>query len=377
MRIFTGARVFDGERFHDDSAVVVEGGRVRAIVPHADRPSGETVALSGGMLAPGFVDWQVNGGGGALFNQSPDLETIRRIVVSHRAYGTTALLPTVITDAPSVLSAALAAAREAQTTIPGALGVHVEGPFIDPRRKGAHPVEWIRPLSEADAAALIEARAGAMVVTLAPVSASNALIARLARAGIVVSIGHAEATSEEALAAFDAGARSVTHLYNAMSQLGHRSPGLVGAALADPRITCGFIADGFHVHETAGRVALRAKGAERIALISDAMPSAAGGPKQYELQGRRVTQTGLKLTLEDGTLAGAAITMLDAVRHCVARLGAPLGDALRMATLTPAQLLRIEASHGSLRPGARADLVHLSADLELLGVWISGAKAQA
>jgi len=377
MRIFTGARVFDGERFHDDSAVVVEAGRVRAIVPHADRPNGDTVDLFSGMLAPGFVDWQVNGGGGALFNQSPDLETIRRIVVSHRAYGTTALLPTVITDAPSVLSAALAAAREAQATIPGALGVHVEGPFIDPRRKGAHPVEWIRPISEADAAALIEARAGAMVVTLAPVSASNALIARLARAGIVVSIGHAEATSEEALAAFDAGARSVTHLYNAMSQLGHRSPGLVGAALADPRITCGFIADGFHVHETAGRVALRAKGAERIALISDAMPSAAGGPKQYELQGRRVTQTGLKLTLEDGTLAGAAITMLDAVRYCVARLGAPLGHALRMATLTPAQLLRIEASHGSLRPGAHADLVHLSADLELLGVWISGAKARA
>ena len=167
----------------------------------------------------------------------------------------------------------------------------------------------------------------------------------------------------------------MTHLYNAMSQLGHRSPGLVGAALADPRVFCGFIADGFHVHETAGRVALRAKGAQRIALVSDAMPSAAGGPKQYELHGRRVTQTGLKLTLEDGTLAGAAITMLDAVRYCVARLGASLGDALRMATLTPAQLLRIEASHGSLRENARADLVHLSDDMELLGVWIGGASA--
>ena len=348
---------------------------VQGIVPYADRPSGDTVDLAGGVLAPGFVDWQVNGGGGALFNEAPEPETIRRIVIAHRAYGTTALLPTVITDAPNVLTAALAAARQAQATIPGALGVHVEGPFIDPRRKGAHPEEWIRPLREADAAALIDARAGVMVVTLAPVSAPNALIARLAQAGIIVSVGHAEATSEEALAAFDAGARAATHLYNAMSQLGHRSPGLVGAALADPRVYCGFIADGFHVHETAGRVALRAKGAERIALISDAMPSAAGGPKQYELHGRRVTQSGLKLTLEDGTLAGAAITMLDAVRYCVARLGAPLADALRMATLTPAQLLRIEASHGSLRPGARADLVHLSEDIELRGVWIGGAPA--
>jgi N-acetylglucosamine-6-phosphate deacetylase len=375
MRIFTGARVFDGERFHEDSALVVEDGRVRGIVPHANRPNGETVALSGGVLAPGFVDWQVNGGGGALFNQAPDPQTIRCIVVSHRAFGTTALLPTVITDAPSVLSTALAAAREAQATIPGALGVHVEGPFIDVRRKGAHPAEWIRPLRDADAAALIEARAGVMVVTLAPVSAPNTLIARLARAGIIVSLGHAEASSEEALAAFDAGARSATHLYNAMSQLGHRSPGLVGAALADPRIFCGFIADGFHVHEIAGRVALQAKGAARIALVSDAMPSAAGGPKQYELHGRRVTQTGLKLTLDDGTLAGAAITMLDAVRYCVTRLGASLGDALRMATLTPAQLLHIEASHGSLRADARADLVHLSNDLDLLGVWIGGASA--
>jgi N-acetylglucosamine-6-phosphate deacetylase len=374
MRIFTGARVFDGERFLEDSALIVEDGRVRGIVPHADRPNGETVDLGGGVLAPGLVDWQVNGGGGALFNQTPDVETIRQIIVSHRACGTSALLPTVITDAPEILSAALAAAREAQATIPGALGVHVEGPFIDPRRKGAHPAEWIRPLREADAAALIGARAGVMVVTLAPVSASNEAIARLARAGIIVSVGHAEATCEEALAAFGAGARSVTHLYNAMSQLEHRAPGLVGAALADPRITCGFIADGFHVHETAGRVALRTKGAGRIALVSDAMPSAAGGPRQYELHGRRVTQSGLKLTLEDGTLAGAAITMLDAVRYCVARLGASPGEALRMATLTPAQLLRIEASHGSLRPGARADLVHLSEDLQLFGVWIGGVR---
>jgi N-acetylglucosamine-6-phosphate deacetylase len=374
MRIFTGARVFDGERFLEDSALIVEDGRVRGIVPHADRPNGETVDLGGGVLAPGLVDWQVNGGGGALFNQTPDVETIRQIIVSHRACGTSALLPTVITDAPEILSAALAAAREAQATIPGALGVHVEGPFIDPRRKGAHPAEWIRPLREADAAALIGARAGVMVVTLAPVSASNEAIARLARAGIIVSVGHAEATCEEALAAFGAGARSVTHLYNAMSQLEHRAPGLVGAALADPRITCGLIADGFHVHETAGRVALRTKGAGRIALVSDAMPSAAGGPRQYELHGRRVTQSGLKLTLEDGTLAGAAITMLDAVRYCVARLGASPGEALRMATLTPAQLLRIEASHGSLRPGARADLVHLSEDLQLFGVWIGGVR---
>ncbi len=204
-----------------------------------------------------------------------------------------------------------------------------------------------------DADELIAARSGVMVVTLAPAAVDNERIAHLAHSGILVSIGHSEATAEEARAAFDAGARAATHLYNAMSQLGHRAPGLVGAALADPRIVCGFIADGFHVHETAGRVAFAAKGSNGIALVSDAMPPAAGGPPSYELQSRKVNQVGLKLTLEDGTLAGAAITMLDAVRYCVATLVIPLTDALRMATLTPARLLGVDSEHGRLAAGAR------------------------
>jgi len=369
MLTFIGSRIFDGEQFHDDSALVVDGGRVRAILPHGERSrSGETRDLGGGVLAPGFVDWQVNGGGGVLFNETPTPEGIRAIAEAHRRFGTTALLPTVITDAPDVLAAALAAARE---KIPGSLGVHVEGPYIDVRRKGAHPAEWIRAMTQADATQLIEAREGVMVVTVAPVSVANETIARLAASGVIVSVGHAEASAEEARAAFDAGARAATHLYNAMTQLGHRSPGLVGAALADSRIFCGFIADGFHVHETAARVAFAAKGPNRLVLISDAMPSAAGGPHRYELHGRVVTQVGLKLTLEDGTLAGAAITMIDAVRY-MAAMGIPLADVLRMATSTPAKLLRIENAHGALKPGARADLAHLSDELELRGVWMAG-----
>jgi N-acetylglucosamine-6-phosphate deacetylase len=376
MEVYSGARVFDGTRFHDDHALVVEDGRVRAISPHSERPRGGVQHdLGGGVLAPGFVDWQVNGGGGAFFNESPTPETIRAIVEAHRGFGTTALLPTIVTDAPEKLTAALAAAREARERVPGALGVHVEGPYIDVRRKGAHPEQWIRPMREADADQLIAARSGVMVVTSAPVAVANDLIARLAESGVVVSIGHAEATAEEARAAFDAGARAATHLYNAMSQLGHRSPGLVGAVLADPRVVCGFIADGFHVHETAARVALRAKGPEGVALVSDAMSPAAGGPSSFMLQGRRVDQVGLKLTLEDGTLAGAAITMLDAVRYCVKTLGIDIADALRMATLTPARLLRVDGEHGRLAEGTRADMAHLGDDLELRGVWLGGAAA--
>ena len=371
MRIFVGARLFDGFGWRDDGALVTQGGKIRALVPYAERPSGETVDLGGGMLAPGFVDWQVNGGGGHLFNDAPTPETIRAIVAAHRSFGTTALAPTVITDAASVLEAALEAGRQ---EVAGSLGVHVEGPFIDARRKGAHPVQHIRRMTEDDADALIAARA--RVVTLAPASVSLEMIRRLAAAGIVVSLGHSEATAPEARACFDAGVRAVTHLFNAMSPLTSRAPGVVGAALTDERVFAGFIADGLHVEALAGRLAYRLKGASRLTLVSDAMPPAAGGPDAYELGGRRVERRGPSLTLEDGTLAGAVITMHDAVRFAVREWDAPLGDALKMATSSPARLLRVEGRHGVLAPGARADLVWLGDELELRGVWFGGERVE-
>jgi N-acetylglucosamine-6-phosphate deacetylase len=374
-KVFWGARLFDGERMIDDHALIVEDGIISAIAPAANRPAGsENHQLDGGVLAPGLIDWQVNGGGGIMFNGTPTAAGVRAIVEAHRKDGTTSLLPTVVTSAPETLTAALAAAGEAHRIVPGSLGIHVEGPFIDVRRKGAHPPLFIRTMTREDADLLIAAKTGVMVVTVAPASVSNALIARLTEAGIIVSIGHAEATAEEAQAAFEAGARAVTHLYNAMSQLAHRQPGLVGAALADPRIFCGFIADGHHVHEAAGRTAFNAKGTDRLTLISDAMSAAAGGPAVFYLDGRRVTRVGTKLTLDDGTLAGAAITLMDSVRYAVRTLGISLADALKMATLTPARLLRVDDRIGRLRPGCEADLVHLADDLSVRGTWLKGDK---
>ena len=375
LRVFYGARLFDGVALREDCALVVEGGAVRGIAAVAERPRGGAQHdLGGGVLAPGFVDWQVNGGGGVLFNATPTPEAIGAIAAAHRREGTTAILPTVITDAPEVLAAALEAAREAAKSVPGAFGVHVEGPYIDARRKGVHRPEFIRAMREQDVEQLIAARAGAMVVTLAPAAVGVDLIAGLAAAGVIVSLGHAEASAEEAAAAFASGASAVTHLFNAMSQLSPRAPGLVGAALADRRVVCGLIADGHHVDDVAMRVALNAKGAGGIALVSDAMPPAAGGPPVFALQGRRVTRTGTRLTAEDGALAGAAITMLDSVRYVVHKLGQPLADALRMATSTPARLLRLDRRIGRLAPGLRADLVHLSDDLGLAGVWVGGRR---
>jgi N-acetylglucosamine-6-phosphate deacetylase len=375
MKVLYGARLFDGERLHDDCALVVEGASILALTRLEDRPrGGEQHDLGGGVLSPGFIDWQINGGGGVLFNANPTVEGIAAIAAAHRRAGVTAFLPTVVTDAPRVLDAALAAAREAQSRVPGALGVHVEGPFIDPKRKGVHPAQFIRPMLEQDADALIAARAGVMVVTLAPASVPLELIGRLANAGIVVSLGHSDTSAEEAQSVFDAGASAVTHLYNAMSQLSSRAPGVVGATLADPRIICGLIADGEHAHPAAYRAALAAKGPRGVALVSDAMPPAAGGPDVFELQGRRMTRVGNKLTAEDGTLAGAAITMRDAVDYLVHVLKVSLADALMMATLTPARLLRVDNRIGRLKPGLRADLVHLTDYLQLAEVWVGGRR---
>src|SRR5580658_6209817 len=220
MKVFYGAGIFDGERLRDDCALIVEGESIRALTRVADRPrGGEQFDLGGGILSPGFIDWQINGGGGVLFNAEPTVEGIAAIAAAHRRAGVTGFLPTVVTDAPRVLVEALAASREAQNRVPGALGLHVEGPFIDPRRKGVHPAEYIRPMLEEDADALIGARAGAMVVTLAPASVPLERIARLTQAGIVVSLVHSDASAEEAESVFRAGASAVTHLYNAMSQL--------------------------------------------------------------------------------------------------------------------------------------------------------------
>jgi N-acetylglucosamine-6-phosphate deacetylase len=375
MKVLYGARLFDGERLHDDCALVVEGASILALTRLEDRPrGGEQHDLGGGVLSPGFIDWQINGGGGVLFNANPTVEGIAAIATAHRRAGVTGFLPTVVTDAPRILTQALAAAREAQSRAPGALGIHVEGPFIDPKRKGVHPAQFIRPMLEQDADALIAARAGVMVVTLAPASVPLELIGRLANAGIVVSLGHSDTSAEEAQSVFDAGASAVTHLYNAMSQLASRAPGVVGATLADPRIICGLIADGEHAHPAAYRAALAAKGPRGVALVSDAMPPAAGGPDVFELQGRRMTRVGNKLTAEDGTLAGAAITMRDAVDYLVHVLKVSLADALMMATLTPARLLRVDNRIGRLKPGLRADLVHLTDDLQLAEVWVGGRR---
>lgn len=373
--VFEGATLFDGAALAEGMALVVEAGRIAALLPAAEAPAGaRRVRLEGGILAPGFVDLQVNGGGGLMLNDAPTVDGIAAICAAHARLGTTALLPTLITDTPEATAATIeAGVAAAAAGVPGFAGLHLEGPHLDPRRKGAHDPALIRPMQAEDLARLCDAarRLPTLLVTLAPEAASPEQIAALAAAGAVVSLGHTDTDAAGAVRGFAAGARMVTHLFNAMSQLGNREPGLVGAALDAEGVAAGLIADGVHVAPASLRVALAAKrGTDAIFLVTDAMAVAGTERDSFLLNGRRILRRDGRLTLEDGTLAGADIDFPGAIRVLV-REGVPVARALRMATAAPARAIG-RADLGRLAEGLPADLVHLDDRLGLAGVWRAG-----
>jgi N-acetylglucosamine-6-phosphate deacetylase len=377
LTALTAPRIFTGEIFLDHHGVLLEGERIAAIVPRGEIPADAAVTtLPSGVLAPGFLDAQVNGGGGLLFNQTPDVSTLAGISAAHGRHGSTGLLPTFITDRPEGMKLAIAATREAIAAgTPGIVGIHLEGPFLSVARKGAHDPALIRPLTEADVDLILGAGIETVLLTVAPENAPNRLIRRLVDGGVVVSIGHSDAGYDTVMAAADAGATGITHLFNAMSPIQNREPGVTGAALNHGALWCGVIADGHHVHAGTLAPAIRAKkGPGRLFLISDAMPTAGDANDVFYLNGRKVTRLDGALRLENGTLAGSDLTMDCAVQYTVNHLGVALDETLRMASLYPAQFLRLDHHRGRLAPQFRADLVHLDNDLATRGVWIGGER---
>ncbi|MBX3597624.1 MAG: N-acetylglucosamine-6-phosphate deacetylase [Rhizobiaceae bacterium] len=377
---YVAPRIFDGYEWYDNAALLVDDGKVEAICLPGDIPGGfQRVSVENGFLAPGFVDLQVNGGGGVMLNDERSVEGIRTICNAHRRFGTTALLPTLITDTPEITAQAVAAGIEAaQQKVPGFLGLHLEGPHLSLARKGAHDPDLIRKMEEADLAAIVQAVNGlpVLLTTVAVESVTPGQIAALTSAGVKVSIGHTEAAFSQVLACKEAGAITATHLFNAMSQIANREPGLVGSVLAIGAMSAGLIADGFHVHPESIGIALRAKrGPGHIFLVTDAMATLGTDLPGFTLNGRWIKREGGRLTLEDGTLAGADLDMISAVRFMHETIGIDLDEALRMASLYPAIVAGVAESHGHLRPGARADFVHVGSDLDIGGVWIGGDKA--
>ncbi|AWK89500.1 N-acetylglucosamine-6-phosphate deacetylase [Azospirillum thermophilum] len=378
-QLLTGARIFTGETILDGHALLIGEGRILDILaPGRAAPAAETVRLEDGdLIAPGFIDIQVNGGGGVLFNGTPTAEGALAIAAAHRRFGTTAVLPTVITDTPECLqSAAEAAVAAVATPGGGVLGIHFEGPFIALERAGAHDRRFVRRPDEADLAFLgaLPARmpGGRVLLTLAPECVEDEAICRLIAAGLILSVGHTMASAERVVEALDLGMRGVTHLFNAMPGIVNRQPGPAGAAMADGRPWCGLIVDGHHVHPLMLRAAVAARPRGRMMLVTDAMPPTGTDADSFLLNGRTIYRRDGKLVLADGTLAGADLDMAAAVRNVPALLGLPLEEGLRMASLYPAQFLGLEGERGRVAPGWRADLTLLGRDLTVRGTWVEG-----
>lgn len=368
-------RVFDGTRERQDLGVIIEDARIAGVTedPAALSDVDDTLDLDGLLLAPGFVDLQVNGGGGVLFNDEPTIATLRTMMAAHRPFGTTACLPTLISDDADTMRAGIAAVSEAiEQGVPGILGIHFEGPHLNPERRGVHDAAQMRELDGRALELLCSFDAGPTLVTLAPERVVGESIRQLGKRGIRVFAGHSAATYEQVRAAIDCGLAGFTHLFNAMSPLQSREPGVVGAALADPGTFAGVIADGHHVHPATLGIALRAKPAGRVFLVTDAMPTVGSRERRFELHGRTVTATGGRCITEDGTLAGSDIGMIDAVKYLTRTGLVDLHEALRMAASYPAAALGVDDRYGRIAPGYRANLVALDDALDVVVSIIDG-----
>jgi len=365
-------QIFDGTDMRGPGSVRISEGRIDDIRFGSAHVRDPIQLPAEAILAPGFIDIQVNGGGGVLLNDQPTEGGVRRIVEAHRQGGTTGCLPTLITDRGEVIER-LAAAADACLEIPGVLGFHLEGPALNKTRKGIHPEAEIRVPDGRDLANMKSfGSRGRSIVTLAPECVPQSMIDEFIGAGLRVSAGHSDVTLVEIRRACDRGLSGVTHLFNAMSQLSAREPGLVGAALKDDRLFAGIICDGIHVDPAALDIAFRCKGRDRLMLVTDAMSLVGTDDRQFTLHGRQIRLHENRLSGLDGTLAGAHLTMIEAVRNAVMLLDVSLVDALIMASRTPAAFLGFEAELGRIAPGYRADLVAFNPRFEVIGTWING-----
>ena len=368
-------RVLTPEGWREDRAVLVEAGRIAALCPATDArvKQAERHDLAGKTLLPGFIDCQVNGGGGVLFNSTPTVAGIRSIASAHRHYGTTGLLPTLISDSVEVMGEAIAAVDAAITErVPGVLGIHIEGPYIAAARKGVHQESRLRLPAPGEIALAASLKQGRTLLTLAPEQVPVETLRELLDAGVILAVGHTAGDYDSVRRALDAGVRGFTHLFNAMTPLQGRAPGAVGAALEDRESWCGIIVDGHHVHPASLRVALAAKPRGKLFLVTDAMPPVGGTGQTFVLNGETIHVKDGAARTSDGVLAGSVISMIDAVRNSVRLLGLPLEEAARMASTYPADFLGLGRTHGRVAPGYQADFTVVDTDLRVRETWIAG-----
>lgn len=361
-------RLFDGENYHKDKVIVIDDG----IISRFDDDINNFTNKVNGLVVPGFIDLQVNGGGGVLFNTTPTLAGVKSIMAAHASFGTTAMLPTLITDTISVMAKAADAIADAiANDEPGIMGIHFEGPHLSVAKKGAHSECFIRDISDEEWQILERRDIGKILVTLAPETVSPKDIQRMVAAGIYVSIGHTNANYQQAQSAVGAGATGFTHLFNAMSTIQGREPGVTGCALLNDNTFCGLIVDGHHVDYASCQLALKTKPQGKVFLVTDAMPPVGTEAKSFAFFDRQVYLEEGKLTASTGELAGSVLDMATAVKNAHQHLKLPLEEALRMGSIYPANYIQAE-QYGQLLPKKRANFVVLNDDLTVNSTWVAG-----
>lgn len=377
MEALTNACVMTAQGFLERQTVLIRDGLILDVMDDGDfdRQGFEIRNLDGQWLLPGFIDVQVNGGGGVLFNDAPSVDTIRTIGAAHRTFGTTGFLITLISDDLKKVATAIAATDEAiEAGVPGLLGIHLEGPFLNAEKKGVHDSSKFRVLDRDAVSLLSSLKNGITMVTLAPETSSPELIAELVESGVIVAAGHTNASYDEICAALAAGLHGFTHLFNAMSPMTSRAPGAVGAALDDEQSWCSLIVDGHHVHPASLRIALKSKPRGRCLLVTDAMPSVGAVDKAFKLDGREVSVSDGKCVTSEGTLAGSDLDMATAVKNAGTMLRLDMAEAVRMASEYPAQSIGLDSELGLIKVGYRANLVLTDHDLNVIDVWIDGCS---
>ena len=363
-------RLFDGKHFYDEQVITITDGKIAAI----DQDTKNIDVHVKGLVVPGFIDLQVNGGGGVLFNDSPSREKLETMMLAHAKFGTTGMMPTLITDKIAVMKqAADVIAQAIAEKMPSILGIHFEGPHLSVAKKGTHSAEYIRPITDEEWRILSRKDIGKIMVTLAPEAVSLADISRMVALGIIVCLGHTNADFATAQKAIDAGARGFTHLFNAMSPLQGREPGVVGCALLNDNTHAGLIIDGHHVDYASCRLAIKTKPKGSIFLVTDAMPPVGTDMTEFPLYDRTVYLKQGKLTSTTGELAGSSLDMATAVKNTHVEVGIPLDESLRMASLYPAQFLcNKQQDTGEITAGSQADFIVLNDDLKVKETWIGG-----
>ena len=370
-----GSQIFCGERFYDDHALLLDGKSIVDIVHKNNIPDNfNKIELDQGILAPGFIDLQVNGGGGVLFNNSPNKESLNTIIKAHQFFGTTSIMPTVISDSLEVLEQCIKTVTEEIKNNSSLLGIHIEGPFFNTKYRGVHQKQYISTINS-DYLNLFESLRGfPVMLTLAPECISSQQLKHLTSLGIKTLAGHSDATYDELDDAINNGLDGFTHLFNAMGQISAREPGVVGSALHFENTFASIIVDLHHVHPSLIQLAYQLKPKGKLFFISDSMATINHGKPSFELYDEVVNESDGRLVNSEGKLAGSSITQIDAVKNAYQKCNIPLNQALAMASRYPAEYLGIANHWGSLKPGYRADLVHFDSNFKVHNAWVSGKQ---